>query len=111
MRIPLFVVIFLFAVVLVACATIPIQPYPIATSQSFSLDYTRKGGFVGNDDHLIINANGHVVLTRRTGRTEFDLDNASQKQIGDAFQTAGFAKKRSRDGAAPLLHRLRDVAG
>ena len=93
----MFVLISLFALALAACAGAPVPSLPAATlqpqpsPQPFSLDYTRSGGFIGYRDHLVISANGHAVLMRRIAKFEFDLDSASLRQIGDVFQTAGFA--------------------
>ena len=63
--------------------TLPIQPTPI--------DYQRSGGFVGVQDHLTIDLNGHATLTRRTSTTQFDLSRADLGAIQAAFQAAGFA--------------------
>ena len=64
-------------------ASLPTQPTPI--------DYQRSGGFIGVQDHLTIDLNGHATLTRRTSTTEFDLSPSDLGAIQAAFQTAGFA--------------------
>lgn len=55
------------------------------------IEYTRVGGFAGFNDSLKIDAKGHAVVTRRLGKAELDLDDATLKKIYTAFQTAGFA--------------------
>ena len=76
----------IFALVLTACAT-----PPTTAPQSSAIDYTRTGGIIGANDHLVIDANGHAKLTRRTISAEFDLSRDQLSQIQAAFQTAGFA--------------------
>ena len=79
------------ALALIACAANPVPtatPAPIAPSP---IEYTRVGGIAGFNDRLTIDAKGHAVVSRRTGKSEFDLDEATLKKIYAAFQTAGFA--------------------
>jgi hypothetical protein len=83
----------LIALALSACVPIatPVPPAPTATMQPTPIDYQRSGGFIGVQDHLTIDLNGHVTLTRRNGTTEFDLSRDELGTIQAAFQTAGFA--------------------
>jgi len=82
----------LIALVLAACmpTATPAPPTPTAPMQPSPIDYQRSGGFIGVQDHLTIDLNGHAVLTRRTGSSEFDLSRDDLRAIQTAFQTAGF---------------------
>jgi hypothetical protein len=77
-------VLILLAGIATACTpSAPItQPTPI--------DYQRSGGFIGVQDRLIIDLNGHATLTRRTYATEFDVSRADLAAIRAAFQSAGY---------------------
>jgi len=57
-------------------------------------EYRRIGGFAGLDDHLVINMNGQVTLTRKTEQYEFVLDRATMKQLQTLFDNAEFSKLR-----------------
>jgi len=74
------------AAVLIACANATSAP-----SASSAIDYTRIGGVGGFNDALTIDAKKHAVVSRRLGKSEFDLEAAALKNITDAFQTANFA--------------------
>lgn len=71
--------------VLIACANTTPNTAPSA------IEYARVGGFAGFNDSLTIDAKGHAVVSRRSGKSEFDLDAAALKKLADAFQTTGFA--------------------
>lgn len=76
--------------VLTAC-TPSATPVPSTPAAPTPIDYQRSGGFIGVKDHLTIDLNGHVTLTRRSGTTEFDLSRDELGAIQAAFQTADFA--------------------
>lgn len=86
---PRAILVALIALTLAACTPIatPVPPTPAAPTP---IDYQRSGGFIGVQDHLTIDLNGHVTLTRRNGTTEFDLSRDELGAIQAAFQTAGF---------------------
>lgn len=85
----------LVAAALLGC-TATATPTPLApTSTSAStapsaVEYTRVGGFAGFNDSLKIDAKGHAVVSRRSGKSEFDLDDSTLKKVYAAFQAAGF---------------------
>jgi hypothetical protein len=64
---------------------IPSGPPPVL------VEYDRSGGFAGMSDHLVIDANGHATLARRTGAREFDLSRDQLSQVEAVFQASGFA--------------------
>lgn len=68
-----------------APASTPSGPVPVL------VEYERTGGFAGMIDHLIIDANGHATLTRRSGAREFDLSRDQLSQVEAVFQSSGFA--------------------
>lgn len=83
-----------------ATSTPPPMPSPAATMAPVSIpsgpapvlvDYERSGGFAGMIDHLVIDANGHATLARRSGAREFDLSRDQLNQLQAVFQSAGFA--------------------
>jgi hypothetical protein len=81
---------------LIGCGTSGTPTQPASATQVFSappsaIEYARTGGFAGFNDKLTIDAKGHVVLTRRSGKSEFDLDDAALQKIYAAFQTANWA--------------------
>ncbi|HEX7587773.1 MAG TPA: protealysin inhibitor emfourin [Anaerolineae bacterium] len=81
---PRALVIMLFVSWVAACTpgATPLAPTPI--------DYQRSGGFIGVQDHLTIDLNGHATLTRRTTTTQFDLSRDQLGAIQTALQAAGF---------------------
>jgi len=66
-------------------------PTPPLPTQPTPIDYQRSGGFIGVQDHLTIDLNGHSTLTRRTSATQFDLSRDELGALQAAFQAAGFA--------------------
>jgi hypothetical protein len=92
MRLLVALFIALVAIAFVACTPnpTPVPPMPTANAQPSSIDYYRSGGFIGANDHLSIDLNGHATLTRRTGNSEFDLTHDQLTGIHAAFQSAGF---------------------
>ncbi|MCZ7575160.1 MAG: hypothetical protein M5U01_41960 [Ardenticatenaceae bacterium] len=58
------------------------------------IEYRRSGGFAGLDDHLVIQEDGKAILTRKTGRSEFVLDDATMNQLRVLFDEAEFSKLR-----------------
>ncbi len=80
-----------------APAATPSGPSPVL------VDYERSGGFAGMLDHLVIDANGHATLTRRSGAREFDLSRDQLNQIETVFQVSGFASisENSMPGTVP----------
>jgi hypothetical protein len=77
---PLILVLFtLLVVVLTRCDS---------SSPSSSIEYQRSGGIVGFDDHLVIDANDHVKLTRRAGQFVFNLGAEGIKKLDDAIRAA-----------------------
>lgn len=62
------------------------------TSSGDLIDCRRAGGFAGLDDHLVIDVNGNVTLTRKTQCYEFTLDSDMLNQIQNAFDEAEFIK-------------------
>jgi hypothetical protein len=46
---------------------------PRTTPTLSLIEFRRSGGIIGLNDQMVIDAKGHVALTRRTGRFEFDL--------------------------------------
>jgi hypothetical protein len=55
------------------------------------IEYQRTGGIAGFNDHLAIDVNGHVRLTRRVGQFEFDLNADEAKKLDDALRAANLA--------------------
>jgi hypothetical protein len=76
---------------LAAACTPSATPTPLLPTQPTPIDYRRSGGFIGVQDHLTIDLNGHATLTRRTSATEFDLSRSDLGAIQAAFQAAGYA--------------------
>ncbi len=79
----------LLAYLTAACTPVA-SPTPLLPTQPTPIDYQRSGGFIGVQDHLTIDLNGHATLTRRTGATEFDLSRSDLAAIQAAFQAAGY---------------------
>ena len=55
------------------------------------IEYYRSGGFVGFDDHLTIDANLKVTITRQGKYYEFDLDRNDFDQILQQFEKSKFS--------------------
>ncbi len=79
----LFALIAILAITLIGCAT--------DTSQGAPLEYRRSGGIVGFDDYLAIDAKGHAILTRRTGKFVLDLTSDELARLQALLRDAGFA--------------------
>jgi len=54
------------------------------------LEYSRVGGIVGLDDHLMIDVNGNAVLTRKTETYDFTLSANELVQLSKLFYEARF---------------------
>ena len=79
--------------------------FSASTQESISfLEYHRSGGFMGLDDHLIIDDDGTAVLTRKRARSELTVDAAVMDQLRSLLDGMAFSKLRkqylpSREGA------------
>lgn len=56
------------------------------------IEYRRTGGFAGLDDRLVIKENGEAILTRKSRRMVFTLDNDTIKSLQTLFVETGFAQ-------------------
>ena len=64
-----------------------------ATSRPL-VDYRRSGGIAGFDDHLVIQADGRAVLTRRGARHEFAVKREVLNDLSALLQEADFSRLR-----------------
>lgn len=62
--------------------------------QSQLLDYSYKGGFVGYDDHLVIDRNGTAHLTRRRKEYEFVVPVEVLRQLETFLRSTDFVEFR-----------------
>ena len=60
-------------------------------AQSSPIEFRRTGGIVGLDDELLIDDSGHAKLTRRTGKSEFDLAKDDLARFPAILLAANFA--------------------
>lgn len=67
-----------------------------SSSPETLVEYRRSGGFVGFDDHLVINKDGTTTLTRHTTVSEFTLDQNSIDRLNALFEEAAFSELRRR---------------
>ena len=58
------------------------------------IEYRHSGGFVGLDDHLVIENNGEATLTRKSERYEFTLDSDTIDHLQTLFEEAEFSQLR-----------------
>lgn len=65
-----------------------------AASSGARIEYRRSGGFAGLDDHLVIQEDGKAILTRKTGRSGFVVDDATMTRLRVLFDQAEFSKLR-----------------
>ena len=72
---------------LASCTAIP--------SQGTLIEYRRTGGFAGLDDHLVVDANGRTILTRKSGRYEFTINRDTMDRLVSVLNNAEFTKLRS----------------
>ena len=63
-----------------------------STTSSGPIEYLRSGGFVGLNDHLIINVGRKATLTRKTGNYEFVLDQKAFDQLEQQLKQVEFSK-------------------
>jgi hypothetical protein len=54
------------------------------------LEFHRTGGRAGNDDHLVVDRDGHAVLRMPKGTREFELSPGTVEQLRRELETAGF---------------------
>jgi hypothetical protein len=59
-------------------------------SQSSPIEFRRTGGIVGLDDQLLIDDKGHAKLTRRSGKSEFDLAKDDWARLAARLRDANF---------------------
>jgi hypothetical protein len=85
-RIPLTIGLLILTGWLVGCAR--------GSSSETFIAYRRSGGFAGLDDHLVIKKNGEAILTRRSERYEFTLDDDTTDRLRTLFQEAEFSQLR-----------------
>ena len=74
----------LFLMTLAGCAS-PTTPKPAEF-----VDYTRQGGLLGINDHLVVMDNGAATLTRRDGNATFTVDSAQLAKLRDELTAADF---------------------
>lgn len=65
-----------------------------ASSSETLIEYRRSGGFAGLEDHLVINKSGEAVLTRKSERHEFTLDNDTVNRLQTLFKDVEFSQLR-----------------
>jgi hypothetical protein len=63
-----------------------------ASSSERWIEYRRSGGFAGLEDHLVIKKSGEAILTRKSERYEFTLDNATVTHLLIPFEDAEFSQ-------------------
>jgi hypothetical protein len=83
--------VFGLAVVSAGCAQKSSPTPPPTPAPKVLIEYHRSGGFAGVIEDLIIYDDGRAVLTQRTGRSEFTLDEDSVKQITEKLEQATFS--------------------
>jgi len=83
-RFSLFTIILVLTMLLISCGE--------GKGSKIFVDYRRIGGFVGLDDHMVIDTEGNVILTRKDTRTEFSLDSDSITEIQALLDNAEFTK-------------------
>jgi hypothetical protein len=56
------------------------------------VDYRRSGGFLGLDDHLVIDENGNASLTRGQKTSEYTLDSQTITNLKSIFSKVSFSE-------------------
>jgi hypothetical protein len=81
----------LSALLLVAAAGCASTPNTPTSPTTFAIvDYTRQGGIVGIDDHLIVYDSGSATLTRRTATFTFNVDATLLSRLREQLTAADF---------------------
>jgi hypothetical protein len=70
---------------LAGCASTPTTPTPAEL-----VDYTRQGGLLGTDDHLVLNDTGSGTLTRRGVSAAITLDASELSRLREQLAAADF---------------------
>jgi hypothetical protein len=99
----------LLVVALTGCAR---SASPTVPTQTELVDYTRQGGLLGTDDHLIVLDTGSASLTRRGAGNTFTVDNALLVRLRGQLAAADFDRLDSEYGPAfgccdQFTHRVR----
>jgi hypothetical protein len=84
--------IFLAAFIILASVTGCGSSSDAPSSKGIPLDFRRTGGFMNLNDHLVIDQNGKVSITRKNTKSEFLLTDESLNKLQTLFQQANFDK-------------------
>ena len=56
------------------------------------LEFRRTGGRAANDDHLVVDRDGHAMLRTPNGTRQLELGPGTVEQLRRELETAGFAE-------------------